>query len=148
MASLRHPSIVQFLAVCPFPPSVVTEYCSRGSLADVLRAAKQSPAMAAKLDWPRRLNMVRTNTGCQPWASHAAFPALRRCFAFALRRCFAFALTSYLPWLAGSRLWMGFCQFTQQAGVGLSSPGTACLLGTSRGLLPCEHGKSLEYPSD
>ncbi|GAB4822570.1 hypothetical protein N2152v2_009616 [Parachlorella kessleri] len=58
MCSLRHPSIVTFLGVCPVPPCVVTEYCARGSLADVLRTARQSPAAAAKLDWLRRLNMM------------------------------------------------------------------------------------------
>lgn len=40
------------------PPCVVTEYCSRGSLNDVLRAAKNSSAKTAQLDWPRRLNMM------------------------------------------------------------------------------------------
>ncbi|GAB4822572.1 hypothetical protein N2152v2_009618 [Parachlorella kessleri] len=58
MCSLRHPSIVTFLGVCTVPPCVVTEYCARGSLADVLRNARQSPSAAAKLDWPRRLNMM------------------------------------------------------------------------------------------
>lgn len=40
------------------PPCVVTEYCSKGSLTDVLKAARQSPAAAARLDWGRRLGMV------------------------------------------------------------------------------------------
>lgn len=40
------------------PPSIVSEYCSRGSLADVLRSGRTSPAAAAQLDWPRRLNML------------------------------------------------------------------------------------------
>ena len=64
MCSLRHPSIVTFLGVCPVPPCVVTEYCARGSLADVLRNARQSPAAAAKLDWLRRLNMVGCLLDC------------------------------------------------------------------------------------
>lgn len=45
--------------VCPTPPCVVTEYCARGSLNDVLRGARNVPAKAAQLDWARRLNMVR-----------------------------------------------------------------------------------------
>ena len=61
MCSLRHPSIVTFLGVCPVPPCVVTEYCARGSLADVLRNARQSPAAAVKLDWLRRVYVV----GCK-----------------------------------------------------------------------------------
>eukprot|EP00887_Chlorella_sp_A99_P008111 scaffold12.g8111.t1 len=58
MATLRHPNTVQFLGVCLHPPSVATEYCARGSLTDVLRGAKNKAAMAAMLDWPRRLNMA------------------------------------------------------------------------------------------
>ena len=58
MAAMRHPHIVNFLGVCPCPPCVVTEYCSRGSLTDVLKQAKQSPAVAARLDWYQRLQMV------------------------------------------------------------------------------------------
>ncbi len=34
------------------------EYCSRGSLLDVLRAAASSEAAAASLTWMRRLGMV------------------------------------------------------------------------------------------
>ena len=63
MAALRHPNIVAFLGVCPTPPCVVTEYCARGSLHDVLRLARSSPARAAQLDWPRRLNMVGGGKG-------------------------------------------------------------------------------------
>ena len=59
MCRLRHPNVVSFLGVCKSPPCVVTEYCSRGSLTDVLRAARPAPAAAARLDWARRLNMVR-----------------------------------------------------------------------------------------
>jgi hypothetical protein len=59
MAALRHPHIVEFMAVCTMPPCVVTEYCSLGSLSDVLRAARSNPAKAAQLRWPRRLGMVR-----------------------------------------------------------------------------------------
>ena len=58
MASLRHPNVVGFLGVCAHPPCVVTEYCGRGSLTDVLRGGAKSPAKAAQIDWPRRLNMA------------------------------------------------------------------------------------------
>ncbi|GAB4821003.1 hypothetical protein N2152v2_008049 [Parachlorella kessleri] len=58
MCKLRHPNIVTFMGVCPYPPCVVTEYCERGSLADVLGRAKQSPPLAAKLGWLRRLSMM------------------------------------------------------------------------------------------
>lgn len=40
------------------PPCVVSDFCSRGSLNDVLKAAKDSPSKAAQLDWTRRINMA------------------------------------------------------------------------------------------
>jgi hypothetical protein len=42
------------------------EYCSKGSLADVLSAARKSPQKAALLTWPRRLNLVRRRDGLNP----------------------------------------------------------------------------------
>lgn len=58
---LRHSHTLATLSLPPtqIPPCVVTEYCSRGSLADVLKAAHQSTSMAARLDWSRRIRMVR-----------------------------------------------------------------------------------------
>ncbi|KAI3430255.1 hypothetical protein D9Q98_004851 [Chlorella vulgaris] len=58
MASLRHPNVVLFLGVCSSPPAVVTEYCSRGSLLDVLRAAHHVEQAAQQLTWVRRLSMA------------------------------------------------------------------------------------------
>lgn len=58
MAALRHPNVVGFLGICLNPPCIVTEYCSRGSMTDVLRGGKSSPAKAALLDWNKRLNMA------------------------------------------------------------------------------------------
>lgn len=37
MASLRHPNVVLFLGVCFKPPAMLTEFCARGSLLDILR---------------------------------------------------------------------------------------------------------------
>ncbi|KAL4431452.1 hypothetical protein ABPG75_006708 [Micractinium tetrahymenae] len=58
MAALRHPNVVQFIGVCISPPAVVTEFCSRGSLLDVLRLARASEQAAAALTWVRRLSMA------------------------------------------------------------------------------------------
>jgi hypothetical protein len=63
LAALRHPNVVQFMGVSAMPPAMITEYCSRGSLADVLHAANRSSARAAQLTWARRLNLV----SCQGW---------------------------------------------------------------------------------
>jgi hypothetical protein len=59
VATLRHPNVVLFLAYSSVPPCVVTEYCSRGSFYDVIRAARSCPEIASTLPWPRRLGMVR-----------------------------------------------------------------------------------------
>ena len=58
MASVLHPNIVRFMGVTTSPACIVTEYCSRGSLYDVLKAANRSLELAAQLNWPRRLQMV------------------------------------------------------------------------------------------
>lgn len=49
---------------CPAPlpascqPPACAEYCSNGSLFDVLEEAKESPQEAARLSWSRRLDMA------------------------------------------------------------------------------------------
>lgn len=58
MASLRHPNIVQFLAVCLLPPAIVTEWCVRGSLFGVLKAYNGDKELARQLPWGRRLSMA------------------------------------------------------------------------------------------
>ncbi|KAI7845286.1 hypothetical protein COHA_001129 [Chlorella ohadii] len=58
MASLRHPCVLQYMGICTAPPAIITEYCSKGSLHDVLRVARASPNNRAQLGWLRRLNMA------------------------------------------------------------------------------------------
>jgi hypothetical protein len=58
MASLRHPNVLTFLAICKSPPCLVSEYCVRGSLFELLREARGSPALQKQLHWHRRLKMV------------------------------------------------------------------------------------------
>ena len=55
LASLRHPNIVQFMGLVTLPACIITEFCSRGSLTDVIREGKAS---AEGLPWARRLDMV------------------------------------------------------------------------------------------
>ena len=62
MAAIRHPNVVLFMGVCLEPPCMVTEWCSRGSLYDVLQkvrnTARNTPGLAAQLDWARRLSIA------------------------------------------------------------------------------------------
>lgn len=58
MVGMRHPNVILFMGLCPEPPCVVTEYCSRGSLYDLLQAAKADPSLAGQLDWSRRLGLA------------------------------------------------------------------------------------------
>ena len=43
MSVLRHPNIVMFLGACSAPPCMVTEFCARGSLLDILQRARECP---------------------------------------------------------------------------------------------------------
>ena len=58
MAAMRHPNVVMYLGVCLQPPAVVTEYCARGSLNDVLKKCLAKPELTVQLDWVRRLGMA------------------------------------------------------------------------------------------
>lgn len=40
LSSLRHPNIVQFIGICAEPPCIVSEYCERGSLCNLLKSAR------------------------------------------------------------------------------------------------------------
>ena len=64
MAGMRHPNILGFLGLCMVPPCLVSEYCTRGSLYDILRDARSSARLARHLTWARRLSMVRR---CCAW---------------------------------------------------------------------------------
>lgn len=58
LASLHHPNVVLFMGVILSPPCVVTEFCPMRSLFDVLERAWHEPALAKRLNWPRRLLMA------------------------------------------------------------------------------------------
>lgn len=64
---------MSFLGVCTVPPCVVTEFCSQGSLADVLRGARGSEAKARRLDFFRRLHLaLDAAAGMVGWEGLAA----------------------------------------------------------------------------
>ncbi len=58
MAAIRHPNVVMFMGLCLNPVCVVTEFCARGSLSDVMRKAATSAIFAQLLDWPKRISMA------------------------------------------------------------------------------------------
>lgn len=64
LASLRHPAIANFLGFSRMPACLMTEFCQRGSLMQVLQAAAKDPAVAAELPWQRRLSMVSRARCC------------------------------------------------------------------------------------
>lgn len=73
--AVRHPNLVSVLGMVHSPPCIVTEYCSRGSLTDVLQAAAADPKLAAQLTWPRRLQMVGVH---KRWAGEACRAVARQ----------------------------------------------------------------------
>jgi len=58
MVNMRHPNVILFMGICPEPFCIVTEYCSRGSLYDLLKSARNDPVLAQQLSWPRRLGLA------------------------------------------------------------------------------------------
>ncbi|KAI7842069.1 hypothetical protein COHA_004266 [Chlorella ohadii] len=58
LKEMRHPNIILFMGVVLEPAAVVTEYCARGSLYDLLKAARQNAGLAKALDWPKRISMA------------------------------------------------------------------------------------------
>ncbi|PRW60140.1 Serine threonine- kinase CTR1 [Chlorella sorokiniana] len=58
MVRMRHPNVVSFMGICLTPPCIVTEWCAKGSLFDVLRSAARHPDRAAVLSMGLRLQMA------------------------------------------------------------------------------------------
>eukprot|EP00887_Chlorella_sp_A99_P003149 scaffold9.g3149.t1 len=58
MAAIRHFHCLTFYGVVLDPAAIVTEFCSRGSLQDVLRVARGDAGAAAALTWRRRLKFA------------------------------------------------------------------------------------------
>eukprot|EP00884_Botryococcus_braunii_P000818 jgi/Botrbrau1/10737/Bobra.180_2s0007.1 len=58
LSSVSHPNIVRLKGICKEPPCLLTEWCSRGSLLDILKQAQSSTALREHLRWPLRLRMA------------------------------------------------------------------------------------------
>ena len=77
MVAIRHPNVVLFMGLCLDPPCMVTEFCARGSLYDVLNKARAVPQLGAQLDWTRRLNIALDAAK----VSRSCLPILKRLMA-------------------------------------------------------------------
>lgn len=58
MAAIRHPNVAMLMGLCLSPICVVTEFCARGSLTDVLRKAASDADFAQQLTWRKRVMMA------------------------------------------------------------------------------------------
>lgn len=58
LKQLRHQNIISFLGCCLDPPVLVTEYCSKGSIYDLVQRVQLSTTFATKFDWKRRIDMA------------------------------------------------------------------------------------------
>lgn len=58
MAAIRHPNVAMLMGLCLSPICVVTEFCARGSLTDVLRKAASDTVFAQQLVWRKRITMA------------------------------------------------------------------------------------------
>ena len=54
----RGADVVLFMGMVLDPPMIVSEWCSRGSVHDILSKAAHNPRLAAQLTWHRRLCMA------------------------------------------------------------------------------------------
>lgn len=58
LSTIRHPNIVNIMAVCDDPPFVVMQYYEEGSLYDVLKRCRREERIAARFHWMRRLTVA------------------------------------------------------------------------------------------
>eukprot|EP00884_Botryococcus_braunii_P012358 jgi/Botrbrau1/21122/Bobra.0061s0017.1 len=58
MSTIRHPNVLMLMGLCLERPCLITELCSKGSLADLLAKAHAQASMAAHMGWLRRLKMA------------------------------------------------------------------------------------------
>jgi len=58
LSTIRHPNIVNIMAVCDDPPFVVMQYYEEGSLYDVLKRCRREERVAARFSWLKRLSVA------------------------------------------------------------------------------------------
>lgn len=63
LATLRHPNIVNIMAVCANPPLFVMQYYEEGSLYEVLKHARRDPRLRRRLTVEKRLTLT-TEVAC------------------------------------------------------------------------------------
>lgn len=78
MLSIRHPNCTALLGLCTSPAAIVMEYCTMGSLFDLLQCAASTPAEEAQLTWERRLRMAIDAATGMLYLHSGAEPMLHR----------------------------------------------------------------------
>lgn len=78
MTHMHSPYIVQFLGMTTDPAALVTEYCARGSLNQVLQIGNSSPEKAAELTWARRIGIAADATRGMLYLHNRSPPILHR----------------------------------------------------------------------
>eukprot|EP00884_Botryococcus_braunii_P012353 jgi/Botrbrau1/21118/Bobra.0061s0013.1 len=58
MADTRHPNVLMMLGVCLEWPCLITEMCSKGTLAELLSKARSDPSKVTHMGWMHRLKMA------------------------------------------------------------------------------------------
>eukprot|EP00884_Botryococcus_braunii_P003847 jgi/Botrbrau1/13463/Bobra.0082s0064.2 len=58
LSLVRHPNVVMFMGICLQPACLITEWCTLGNLANLIRRAHNEADMSHHLSWPRRLMMA------------------------------------------------------------------------------------------
>lgn len=53
-----HPNIISLTGICDYPPCIVTEWCSRGSLSEVITRARLDPGVSMQFTWKRRITIA------------------------------------------------------------------------------------------
>lgn len=78
LASIRHPNILNFLALCSEPPCLITEKCEPGSLLDILHRAKDEPSVGSLLTWDKRLGIAGDAAAGMAYLHQRSTPCMHR----------------------------------------------------------------------
>ena len=92
MAAMRHPNVVLFLGICIESPSLITEYCARGSLYEVIQQWTRGKEVRSPPPKPCSRSWVNSDDSARS-ALLTAVPPLRCIFALVSERMVQFSST-------------------------------------------------------